>query len=366
MQIKERVLLARSSTLRLRRLFFMVSSRLVKLKQTFALVLTDAGCMCGMGMADDINTLMSKCDMPSSQERLTMIFSYSPAPQLMHALHEPVVVKAVVAGHPQIQVEKVESRTKRFALIPKLQEWPRQGVLRVLVWVRSRVQAQGLDEYLWSSNIPSGCLHIEMEQSDKNLTWRRFLQGQIQVLVTTDAGCQGLDIHGIDTLHYDLPSTVQIMSARVDRKRIGPTRVMVFVHGPDDNKEILSCLPGFSDPRHAPGTWMTKEGKAPESQESHGNDQSQPEWQNEWREWGQDWQHEQQWSDWQHHTAQRQDHTAQSREWQTREASWQSQQQGEWQSDQWNDWKGTWENSTPERQWENPSPERQWRKDWWQ
>lgn len=343
----------------------MVSGGVVCLKQTFGLVLTDASCMMDMGMGKDIQHLLQS-GIPDKTERMSMIFTscfLSKDVQDLKGslLHQPVVVYTSLACSParDIQTEKVELSEKPLRLIKDIDSWPRQAgqPLRLLVWVNSRSQARALDEKLFGAHIPSAALHASVDKHRQQQIWRKFLQGQIQVIVSTDHGVKTMDISGIDSLHYDLPSTEEMMRYRFDRRRAGESRVIIYVTSNparmDDLAKVVIALPDMLRTEGVPVPDWLRQG-ALQLQEDSPAARVRDEQEHLQQEDAND-------ANWSSHNPQDGADHGWNEGWQNREwTSWHDQREG-WNNDQWTGRGRDWETSEPA--WDRNANQRDWQND---
>eukprot|EP00438_Fugacium_kawagutii_P030267 Skav219079 [mRNA] locus=scaffold1777:76747:78530:- [translate_table: standard] len=227
----------------------MVINGIVSLKQVFGFVMVDASCMVDTGMRKFYESLLD-CGMPPSTKRLSMMLMTSMVnPEVLalskEVLHKPVIVHAMPCDRTSPQIFCVENDDAKLACLENhFRRWQDAGqTARILVWVHSRMKAQFLAERFYWQRVPCAALCQSMEPWERHYVWRKFCNGSIKVIFTTDAGSNGLDIGAVDLLlHYDLPSTPNLLSLRLNRERIWYATVYMYVNPNSDHSEVLSAL----------------------------------------------------------------------------------------------------------------------------
>jgi len=91
------------------------------------------------------------------------------------------------------------------------------GPERVLVFVSRKDTCKSLKEEMcemFESRADAqeiGCIHGDLNQSDRTKALNSFKAGRIKVLVATDVASRGLDVSGLDrVINYDLPYTIEV------------------------------------------------------------------------------------------------------------------------------------------------------------
>ncbi|CAJ1348092.1 unnamed protein product [Effrenium voratum] len=279
------------------RLLLFVPDGIVGFKQTFGLVMLDMGCMIDMGMGGAIQEMVTQHSMPGQDDRMSMMFMHCASIQGLDQwrrtlLYRPIVMRVTDRACPRRIVHRmhaVERTQKVEQLVAEVNQWL-QSRLRLIIFAHSRVQAKALDERLWQEHIATAVLHGSLEEQQRHRTWRRFMQGQILVLVTTDAGIRGLDISSITCIvNYDLPLKAEAFNQRVGKTRIShEATITTYITQEEgyfiDDIQVLSAFQGIlmADGAAVPdwlaqGIRLVKEGKSGRALLTNG-------WRNGWEE----------------------------------------------------------------------------------
>jgi superfamily II DNA/RNA helicase len=119
--------------------------------------------------------------------------------------HDPVFHQA------ESRMATVEEMLHRFLLVHEMDQ-PRVAAAiagsarRSLVFVNTKRQADRVARELNRSNVAAEAIHGDMQQRNRERTLRRFVSGDLPVVVATDVAARGLDIDDVDmVIHYDPP-----------------------------------------------------------------------------------------------------------------------------------------------------------------
>ena len=192
----------------------------LKLDQVLMAVLDEADEMISMGFKDDIDLILSQ--LP--EERQTVLLSATMPEDVVKITEEfmedPKLIQLssdtalTVESTRQLYCE-VKPKDKTEALLRLLTiEQPD----RALVFCNTKKLSDELAEALKKRNLPAEGLHGDLKQVQRDLTLRRFKNGDVKILVATDVAARGLDIQGIDVVfNYDLPLEEEFYVHRIGR-----------------------------------------------------------------------------------------------------------------------------------------------------
>ncbi|MEZ5083856.1 MAG: DEAD/DEAH box helicase [Bacteroidales bacterium] len=120
-------------------------------------------------------------------------------------LKNPTIINYLENGLPQLKIKAIVSpdKDKLETLVKALNHLGNQPGI---VFCNFKESIQRVSEFLTEKNIPHGCFHGGMEQTDRERTLIKFRNGTHQLLVATDLAARGIDVPAIRfIIHYHLP-----------------------------------------------------------------------------------------------------------------------------------------------------------------
>ncbi|MBI5014551.1 MAG: DEAD/DEAH box helicase [Deltaproteobacteria bacterium] len=203
------------------RLIDYLKQRVYHLKDVEVAVIDEADRMFDMGFIADIRFLLKR--MSRFDERQSMLYSATLSDRVMELSYEYMNVPELVEVSPEkVTADRVEqvlyhvSSREKFRLLLGLlrtEEWT-----KALVFVNTKRQAEILRERLDRNGYPTAVLSGDVDQVRRLKILRRFMAGELRILVATDVASRGLHIEGIShVVNYDLPQDEQDYVHRIGR-----------------------------------------------------------------------------------------------------------------------------------------------------
>jgi ATP-dependent RNA helicase RhlE len=180
-----------------------------RLDRVEVLILDEADRMMDMGFIPDLRRILAR--LP--KQRQTMLFSATMPISLMEVAYEEILQDPthVEVGSQSIppaaisqSVYLVSSARKTELLLELLR---RDAMESVLVFVRTRRDAEHLATRLKRRKIVTAAVHGDRSQREREQALQRFKDRAVRVLVATDVAARGLHIEGVThVINYDVPA----------------------------------------------------------------------------------------------------------------------------------------------------------------
>jgi len=200
------------------RLLDLLEQKLLRISAIEIFVLDEADRMLDMGFFDDIKEVVHR--IPGNRQ--TMLFSATMPAEISRLanglLKNPVKVEVTPES---TTVDKIEQKiifcrtAHKFQLLKKILK---EEAGLTLVFTTSKVNADQVVEYLLQNRIPTGAIHADKKQIDRERHLENFRDKVIKVLVATDIASRGIDIDGVThVINFDLPLSAETYVHRIGR-----------------------------------------------------------------------------------------------------------------------------------------------------
>jgi ATP-dependent RNA helicase RhlE len=191
----------------------------VNLDEVNNVVLDEVDRMLDMGFIDDIRFIISKLN----PERQSLFFSAT------MSFKSEAVANSLLKNPVKIEVEKQSPQKNVDQDIVRISgEKRKEDVLydllckeefkRVLVFTRTKRNADKLSDYLYDKKMNVDALHGGKRQSQRTRIINDFKKGNINILIATDVASRGLDVSDIThVVNYDEPECYDDYIHRIGR-----------------------------------------------------------------------------------------------------------------------------------------------------
>lgn len=229
------------------RMFDLNSQGYLNLKNVDTLVLDEADRMLDLGFLKDIFDV--KKHLP--QKHQTLFFSATINPKIKKTAYSlvknPIRIqispKNPVAKNIQHSVAFIEMDDKRFFLEHLIKE---NNTAKILVFVRTKVRAERVANAMLRANIESLTMHSNKEQKERFEILKKFREGAVKILITTDLNSRGIDIPNVDyVINYDLPEQTENYVHRVGRTGRANKKGYAVSFCSNDEKPLLKKIENY-------------------------------------------------------------------------------------------------------------------------
>ena len=215
------------------RLIDLANRKVLDLSHVHALVLDEADEMLDLGFLEDIQKLIKL----TPETRQTMLFSATmPGPIVALArtyMRHPMNIRAE-SSYDTSMVPATAQYVYQAHDLDKPEMIGRilvgsEGVDKVVVFARTKRQAQRVADDPTDRGFNAGALHGDMAQAAREKTMQRFRDGKVQILVCTDVAARGIDVTGVShVINYTTPDDEKTYVHRIGRTgRAGASGIAV-------------------------------------------------------------------------------------------------------------------------------------------
>ncbi|WP_430473970.1 DEAD/DEAH box helicase [Thalassospira lucentensis] len=201
------------------RLLDHMSRNTIRFDDVEVFILDEADRMLDMGFSEDVLTVADQ--LPHKHQ--TVMFSATMPAEVKHLtdrlLRDPVKVETAPQASVTERVTQVGMFVKRHDKTKLLvQILKRDDTERVLVFTKTKADADELSFQLRDEGIDSDAIHGDKQQRIRQKILRNFRNGQFPVLIATDVAARGIDVPGIThVVNYDLPQDADSYVHRIGR-----------------------------------------------------------------------------------------------------------------------------------------------------
>ena len=201
------------------RLIELVHSKAVSLNKVNTLVLDEADKILNLGFKEEVNKILKMLPI----KRQNLLFSATLSDKVKE-INQLVLNKPIV-----LNIKPVETNMDIIKQIAYSVEPERKGPLlrhliasedfkQILVFTSSTFKADNVAAKLRKNNIQATAIHSKKSQGARTAALRKFKEGTLRVLVTTDLLARGIDIQFLPcVINFELPRSPKDFVHRIGR-----------------------------------------------------------------------------------------------------------------------------------------------------
>ncbi len=199
------------------RLIDFLKQKVINFKSLNYFVLDEADRMLDMGFINDVNYINNF--LPKNRQ--TMLFSATITPPIKelsaNLLNFPKEV--FVELNTPVNIEQsiyFVSQVDKLYLLKDIIKYNKME--NILVFCRTKQQAQSTSNFLRGNNISSDCIHKDRTQLERQKALKDFKNKKVKTLVATDIAARGLDIDLLESvINFDMPNDSETYIHRIGR-----------------------------------------------------------------------------------------------------------------------------------------------------
>ena len=192
-----------------------------KLDRVEVAILDEADRMFDLGFIKDIRYLLRR--LPPHDQRLNMLFSATLSHRVLELAYEHMNDPELIRIEPdKMTVDRVRqaiffpSNPEKLPLLVGLIR--EMGTGRIMVFVNTKREAERVEACLIANGIDAKAISGDVPQKKRLSMMRKFLSGELPVLIGTDVASRGLHIPDVQyVINYDLPQDAEDYVHRIGR-----------------------------------------------------------------------------------------------------------------------------------------------------
>ncbi|MEO5968835.1 MAG: DEAD/DEAH box helicase, partial [Bdellovibrionia bacterium] len=189
------------------------------LRRVSTLVLDEADRMLEMGFQQDMEKILS--EVPKTRQTILFSATFPRTIEGISRSYQKNPVRVTIEEKPQAPQHirqvyyEVAAHVKLNGLLWLLQQNKTESAI---VFCNLKATVIELARALSEIGVSSGCLHGDLEQSERDRVMAKFRNESIRILIATDVAARGIDVEDLDAVfNYDLPAKVDIYVHRIGR-----------------------------------------------------------------------------------------------------------------------------------------------------
>lgn len=251
------------------RLIDVVRNGHIDLSTVEQLVIDEADRLFDRGFVEQTDALLAELTHPKLRKSIFSATIPAKVEELANTIMKDPV--RIIVGHKEAASSNIDQRVvftgSEDGKLVAVRQMIQQGEFKppVIIFLQSITRAKALFHELLYDKLNVDVIHAERTPKQRDEVIKRFKNGDIWVLITTDVLARGVDFKGVNlVINYDVPQTAQAYVHRIGRTGRGKNagKAVTFFTKEDNLaiKPIINvmkqsgCTSGYSE-------WMEKMSK---------------------------------------------------------------------------------------------------------
>lgn len=251
------------------RLIDIVKNEKIDLSKVEQLVIDEADKLFDHGFAEQTDEILNHLTNPKIRKSMFSATIPSGVEEMAHSIMKDPI--RVIIGHKEAASTTIDQKLvftgNEEGKLLAIRQMVQNGEFKppIIIFLQSITRAKALFHELVYDKLNVDVIHAERTPKQRDEVIKRFKNGDIWVLITTDVLARGVDFKGVNlVINYDVPQSAQAYVHRIGRTGRGGRagRAVTFFTKEDDKavKPIINvmkqskCESGFSE-------WMENMGK---------------------------------------------------------------------------------------------------------
>lgn len=198
----------------------LIKKRILRLRNTKALVLDEADEMLSMGFYEEVNSIIES--MPNDTQKL--LFSATIDNRIKDIANKKI--KKAIYVEQKDNATMLVDNIEQIAIDVK-EKMKNECTLRIIkkenaksciIFCNTKKKTEEVYSYIAKNGIVSDMLNSDIRQEDREKVLKRLKQGKLQAIVVTDVLARGIDVEDLElVINYDIPIENEYYVHRIGR-----------------------------------------------------------------------------------------------------------------------------------------------------
>ncbi|CAI5756429.1 unnamed protein product [Candida verbasci] len=230
------------------------------------LIIDEADKLFDQGFAEQTDEILSHCN---STIRKSIFSATIPSgvEEMAHSIMKDPI--RVIVGHKEGAAQTIEQKLiftgNEEGKLLAIRQMIQQGEFKppIIIFLQSITRAKALFHELLYDKLNVDVIHAERTAKQREEVIKRFKNGDIWVLITTDVLARGVDFKGVNlVINYDVPQSAQAYVHRIGRTgRGGKSGKSVTFFTKEDDKAVKPIINVMKQSGCEVKDWMENLGK---------------------------------------------------------------------------------------------------------